>query len=386
MTTRSPHCPLARLIGSLLLAIPAIDPALAQRVAEPVAQPALPAWAASAAPAAADTQPGPHQWMDELDLDLRRRLQDPARGSPEAAEQATAARITALIGTAPGAAPLTQTDLRGRTPLMRAAAGGHARVVDALLADAGVRRTVNQASPQGETALMLANFVPSVSLVACQPGTLTLDRAALLPPYARRMTHVLRDQGRVLLQLREALLQAGAVQDLPGLRHAWLARCPNSTPALQAALAASEDVLLTLVEQAAAAQLSFNEQAGAAPAGLPASPPAGMRFVSPRERATARDHSLVAGSPVRAGMVCRHMARPELPRRLPHWRGTILLRAHVVTRAGAVEAVDIERLGAAQDGDGPMAQQFERAVVRALAQYECLGDHVFQQEFQFALR
>lgn len=390
MTTRSPHRPRrrppVRLIGALLLAAASAHPALAQRVAEPAA---LPAWAASATPAAsapAPLQPGPHQWIDELDLSLRRRLQAPDLGTPDAAEQDTAARITALIGSAPGAASLTQTDLRGRTPLMRAAASGHARVVDALLADAGVRRTINQATPQGETALMLANFAPSLSLVACQPGTLTLDRAALLPPYVLRMRHVLRDRGQVLLQLRAALLQAGAVQDLPSLRDAWRARCPHSTPALQAALAASDDLLLTLTEHAVAAQSNFNEQAGAAAANLPASPPAGLRFLRPQERSASRDHSLIAGMPVRAGMVCRRMARPDRPRTPPGWRGTVVLRAHVATRAGLVEAVDIDRVGPAQDGDGPVAQQFERAVVQALAHYECLGDHVFQQEFQFAMR
>lgn len=73
---------------------------------------------------------------------------------------------------------------------------------------------------------------------------------------------------------------------------------------------------------------------------------------------------------------------PELRGTL-NWSGRMLLKARVWTRAGVVEVADFEVVSRRPE---PRAGDYFRSVVlRALVGYQCEGDHVFEQEFEFAV-
>jgi hypothetical protein len=147
-------------------------------------------------PAQAQAARTPRQLIEDLDLEVRRIVASskPDR-TPEDAQRAVADEIAALVRSAPGHLSLTDIDERGRTPLMLAARGTYPLVVQALLADPAVKLRVNQPDADGANAWMLANFAPTVTLVACEPGTLTRERYVLLPPYLRRMAHLMKTKG-----------------------------------------------------------------------------------------------------------------------------------------------------------------------------------------------
>lgn len=331
---------------------------------------------------AAHAQPAlaPHQAIGRLGVDIRKILEDPqASTTPEDAERAVAEQIRALIARSPGHLSLTALDSRGRTPLMLAASSGYAQVVQALLTDPAVRLAINMPDAQGETAWMLANFAPAVTLVACQPGALTVSRSALLLPYVRRMSHLLKQQPFPINTIIQELAAAGAESDPEATKQAWLARCHNASPETREALAQG-NLLPTLVKLAVARQHEFNKTAEDRPGLLPPKPPADMKFVLDQgERARGREAPLLRIREMR----CDRIAKPELPKVI-NWSGTITLKAIVATRAGVVETVDLK----VQEGtnDRRVVDAFSTIVVRALAKYQCEGDHVFEQEFQFRIQ
>ncbi len=85
---------------------------------------------------------------------------------------------------------------------------------------------------------------------------------------------------------------------------------------------------------------------------------------------------------ITAGMVCTKMGKPEMPS--VNWSGEALYRAIATVKAGRVTAVEITSLR------GGVDRKAQRALVQAIEQtlretYECPGDHVFEQEFQFKI-
>jgi protein TonB len=101
------------------------------------------------------------------------------------------------------------------------------------------------------------------------------------------------------------------------------------------------------------------------PAPAPAAPPAAPRPAK-----------------ITAGMVCTKMGKPEMPS--VNWSGEALYKAVATVKAGRVTAVEITSLR------GGVDRKAQRALVQAIEAtlrdtYECPGDHVFEQEFQFKI-
>ncbi|MFN3860267.1 MAG: hypothetical protein ACK4R2_02215 [Roseateles sp.] len=85
---------------------------------------------------------------------------------------------------------------------------------------------------------------------------------------------------------------------------------------------------------------------------------------------------------ITAGMVCTKMGKPELPS--VNWSGEALYKAVATVKAGRVTAVEITSLR------GGVDRKTQRALVQSIEAtlrdtYECPGDHVFEQEFQFKI-
>lgn len=85
---------------------------------------------------------------------------------------------------------------------------------------------------------------------------------------------------------------------------------------------------------------------------------------------------------ITAGMVCTKMGRPEAPS--VNWSGEALFKAVATVKSGRVTSVEITSLR------GGVDRKAQRALTQAITQtlqdtYECPGDHVFEQEFQFKI-
>lgn len=312
--------------------------------------------------------PTPRQLIDGLGVTLCLAAVTAQPGqAAEAAERKVSEQIAALPPEQRGA--LLDADAQGRTPLLLAVSGGYLQVVKALLADPGVRAGINQPDANGETAWMVANFAPSLSLVACQPGALTLDRYPLLRPYLVRMTLLLQAKNSVAVGIVQALEAAGAQATPAAARQAWLARCPNATPELRQVLA-QEPLLPALVNESLARQLAFNKALRAGEVDVPPKPPEGMVFNAAR-----------SDGPDASPVNCVRKPQPALRGALG-WSGSLVLRARIATHAGIVETADFTLLS---PGDPPPAvlDFFRGTVIRALTGYHCEGSHVFEQDFQF---
>lgn len=324
--------------------------------------------------ARAETDKTPRQLIETLGVDVRQILEarKPDK-TPEDAERAVAAQITALSQASPGHLSLTEVDQHGHTPLMLAASGGYPLVVAALLADPAVKLRINVRDEDGATVWMHASFAPTLTLAACQPGVLTAERSVLLPPYLRRMGHLLKTQGTAIGAVIRQLEEADAVQEPDEAKRVWLARCPNAAPELRAALAQGE-LMSTLIKQAVSRQSAFNKAALANIANVPARPPADMKFIAgtPVERPISKLLSVDE-------MACLRRPLPPVPNM--EWSGEILLEVILQTRAGVVEAADFRVLG--KPPETRVVEAFREVLLGTLSGYQCLGDHVFKQEFQF---
>ena len=327
-------------------------------------------------PAHAEPALTPRQLIDRLGVEVRQALEDPKAGkTPEDLERAVADHIAALSAGTPGHASLTEADERGRTPLMQAASDGYAQVVEALLADAGVKQTLNAQDAAGETAWMKASFAPALTLAACQPGTLTRERYALLHPYLRRMSHLLKNKGVAVGASIRMLEAAGAEAAPEAGKRAWLVRCPNTSPELRQALAHGS-LMHTLVNHAIARQAEFNKAASASVNDIPAKPPRAMRFI--REGAPRQHVAHQKGAVQVEGVHCA-MRPPKFP--LVNWSGEMTIKVIAATRAGVVEAADFE--GTFAPAEAFASDALRAAILQALSAYRCEGDHVFEQEFKF---
>lgn len=318
----------------------------------------------------------PRELIDRLGVEIRQILETSGSSkTPDDAERAVADQIKALIQTSGSHPSLIDADGQGRTPLMVAASDGYALVVRALLADPGVRQGINAPDSTGETAWMLANFAPSLTLVACQPGNLTAERNLLMPPYLRRMAHLMKTHWAALEDIVHALEDAGAQAAPQDAKRVWLAHCPNATPDLRQALAEGE-LMSTLINEAVTRQISFNKAVRENPASVPANPPDDMKF-SLQPKKPIGEHGMDP-------MICERMPKVEIsdPNRVP-WGGHVSFKIEATTRAGVVETVDFELLPARATPSASAISFYRRLVLRALAGYQCLGPHIFKQEFNF---
>ena len=213
------------------------------------------------------------------------------------------------------------------------------------------------------------------------PGSLTLDRFQLLPPYLRRVSHLLKDKAATLSGIINALEAAGAEVKPDDAKQAWLARCPNASAELRAALADGR-LMPTLVNHAIRRQMAFNKAVLENAQDVPAKPPDDMKFlgISSPDRHARREPELLQVHQ----MNCVWMEKPQMGKL--NWRGMALFTAKAATRAGVVEAVDIELMPTNKPAPPPfVVAHFSRSIVRALAEYKCEGDHIFEQEFQFVI-
>ncbi|MDR7332194.1 hypothetical protein [Roseateles asaccharophilus] len=318
----------------------------------------------------------PRQLIDRLGVEVRQVLEKPDAGrTPEDVERAVADRIAALVAGTPGHVSLTEADDRGRTPLMQAAGDGYALVVEALLTDLSVKQAINASDAAGETAWMKASFAPALTLVACQPGTLTRERYALLHPYLHRMNHLLKTKGVAIGATIRLLEAAGAEAAVESGKRAWLARCPNTSSELRQALAEGP-LMRTLVNYAIARQAEFNKAASADVNSIPAKPPKAMKFI---HEGTARRRVTNQKGSARADAVHCAMPVPRIPS--VNWSGEMTINLIAATRAGVVEAADFE--GSVSTGEAFAAHAFRAAILQALRDYRCEGEHVFAQTFMF---
>jgi protein TonB len=90
----------------------------------------------------------------------------------------------------------------------------------------------------------------------------------------------------------------------------------------------------------------------------------------------------VRTGPVKAGMVCTKMGKPEVPS--VNWSGEALFRVVATVKSGRVSGIEVQSLRSGVD------RKAQRALVAAIEEtlrdtYECPGDHVFEQEFQFKI-
>lgn len=328
-------------------------------------------------PAKADDLPTPRELIDWLNLEVRTILADPKTAkTPEEVERATAEQIAAFIRSDERNPALTAQDLWGRTPLMLAVSSGYPLIVETLLTAPVVRQDINVSDHAGETAWMLAQFVPSVTLVACQPATLTRNRAPLLPPYLRRMTQLLADRGAAPLAILKAVEAAGAEGSPEDAKRAWLARCPNAAPELRQALA-DGPLMKTLVSESIKRQAEFNRTAKANLQSLPAKPPADMKFF----HGPLRGVRIARPGKPKANAVYCTMPTPAIP--AVNWSGVMNAKFVINTRAGIVETVDAQTT--VDPPNEAAADQMLAAMLRAVAGYRCEGDFAFEQEMQIKI-
>ena len=328
-------------------------------------------------PAHAEPARAPRQLIEGLGVQVRKILQnDKPSKTPEDAERAVAEQITELIRSSPGHLSLTDADMRGQTPLMLAASGAYPLVVQALLADPAVRLQINVPNEAGETAWMLARFAPSLTLVACQPGALTIERALFLPPYLRRMAQLLKSPGAGIQPIIDSLEAAGAEPQPEAAKRAWLARCHNASPELRQALVNGE-LTTTLIKESLARQRDFNTALRDRPTSIPEQPPEGMKFTRVQGAAPVLPLTELLRL---QGVHCVYMAKPPVPQL--NWTGLISFKVTVTNRAGIVETADFEVVSPGKEKPY-VVDAFRRSVLAALAQYECEGDQAFEQEFTY---
>ena len=111
-------------------------------------------------------------------------------------------------------------------------------------------------------------------------------------------------------------------------------------------------------------------------------PPPAQQFTPPAPAAAPAPAPVAKPTKVTAGMVCTKMGKPEVPS--VNWSGEALYKAVATVKAGRVTSVEITPLR------GGVDRKAQRAMTQAITQtlqdtYECPGDHVFEQEFQFKI-
>jgi len=112
-------------------------------------------------------------------------------------------------------------------------------------------------------------------------------------------------------------------------------------------------------------------------------PPPAVDAIRPAPAPVAAAPAPVARKgPVTAGMVCTKMSKPETPSM--NWSGEALYKAIATVKDGRVTSVEITALrgGVDRKAQRAMTQEITRTLQET---YECPGNHVFEQEFQFKI-
>jgi len=100
-----------------------------------------------------------------------------------------------------------------------------------------------------------------------------------------------------------------------------------------------------------------------------------LQYAKPQSIAALREY-------VGVHQVCTVMARPELP--VVKWKGNALFRVVATVRDGRVVAIETTPL--VKFEDPAVRRAFVDSIQGALSAYSCPGNHVFEQEFEFAMR
>jgi protein TonB len=111
-------------------------------------------------------------------------------------------------------------------------------------------------------------------------------------------------------------------------------------------------------------------------------PPAAPIQATPAPAPKAAPAPAPRVGPVTAAMVCTKMGKPEAPSM--NWSGEALIKATATVKAGRVVAVEFQSL---RGGVDRKALRAMTSAIQSTLQdtYECPGDHVFEQEFQFRI-
>ncbi|MEH0164700.1 ABC transporter substrate-binding protein [Paucibacter sp. JuS9] len=111
-------------------------------------------------------------------------------------------------------------------------------------------------------------------------------------------------------------------------------------------------------------------------------PPAAPIAATPPARPAPAPAPVARTGPVTAAMVCTKMGKPEAPSM--NWSGEALIKATATVRSGRVVSVEYASLrgGVERKALRAMQQAIDATLKEA---YECPGDHVFEQEFQFRI-
>lgn len=111
-------------------------------------------------------------------------------------------------------------------------------------------------------------------------------------------------------------------------------------------------------------------------------PPAAPIQATPAPTPKAPPAPVKTDGKVTAAMVCTKMGKPEAPSM--NWSGEALIKATATVKAGRVVAVEFQSL---RGGVDRKALRAMTSAIQTTLQdtYECPGDHVFEQEFQFRI-
>lgn len=346
--------------------------------------------APGAAARAAPPEQTPRQVIAQLGLDTRANASRDWTRQHEA-ETAAALQLRRLIQAKPGDPSLTETDGYGRTPLMEAAVNGYADVVEALLTDPGVQAHVNDSDRFGATAWGLSQFARPVTLIACHPQMYARDRVPLLKPYAQRAAYFRNGSTTSFARIAGLLVGAGARADAAAAKAAWLTQCPGADEALRQRLQASEDLSQALWAYTFERLEQFKREMADTPARLPPAPLPGPVLAGAETRNAWQQRWPKAWVPrsdrpapadPSAGVQCTRMGKPEMP--AVNWTGEATFRLVIELQAGAPTVIDIGLVSGRME---PRMEALLQAVLlRTLASYECAGDHIFEQEFQFKVQ
>lgn len=341
--------------------------------------------------AGAHAQSTPAEIIDALGLAIRPDASS-TWDAPRRAETAAAEQLRALIAAAPGQPALTAADALGRTPLMRAALNGYAEVVAALLADDSVRAGLETRDRFGATAWSLSQFARPLTLLSCHPQMLALERAPLWRPYLQRSAYFLQGGVNRFQHIGQLLTAAGARADDAAARAAWQAMCPGHDEDAQQKISAAPQLLRGLMLDTNARLQRLNDKALQASGTLVANP-APIRLAWPdaadvwqqpwpKLMLTLADRAAPAAEGLPA-VRCTRMGRPDIPRAI-QWTGQAPFRVLVEIQAGVPTVAEIRRVDGLMDRRAQALIQV--AILRTLATYECPGDHLIEQEFQFKIQ